>query len=82
MQIAAEMKFQADKASEQSSLAAMPGSESWRLLEVGDKIEIGDQYLEYDCQTWKAICVHERCIGDNYSNVFVPMRRMIQNSKI
>ena len=55
------------------------GSASWRLLEIGDKIEIGDQYLEYDCQTWKAISVHEWCIGDNYSNVFVPMRRMIQN---
>lgn len=50
-----------------------------RLLDDGDKIEYGDEFLD-DKWQWKPLKKDEWCVGMDYeSRFFVPMRRKLSN---
>ncbi len=57
-------------------------SPRWRLLTEGDKIQVGDELLRDDCETWEAYEAYpdpgHHFIGCGYTpNLFVPIRRRI-----
>lgn len=57
-------------------------SPRWRLLTEGDKIQVGDEMLRDDCETWEAYEAYpapgHHFIGCGYTpNLFVPIRRRI-----
>lgn len=53
-----------------------------RLLDDGDKIEYGDEFLD-DKWQWKPLKKDEWCVGMDYeSRFFVPMRRKLSNAAL